>query len=67
MGFFPVWRQVFWQKRPVVRQQIVSATSYPVWQTITPGRRWFKTSLPHIMSCVQTLFCTKAPCRFSRS
>jgi hypothetical protein len=60
MGFFPVWRQVFWQKRPVVRQQIVSATCNPVWQTITPGRRWSKP--PCHISCRACKPCSAPRC-----
>ena len=62
MGFFSVWRQVSWQKRHVVRQQVVSSTCYPVWQTITPWRRWSKP--PCHISCRACKPCF-APRRFA--
>ena len=36
MGFLRVHRQVFWQNRHVMRQKMIPAAYYLVWQAMTP-------------------------------
>jgi len=46
-GFFSVWRQVFWQKRRVMRQKMVPSACYKVWQARTRRGRWYTRSAPY--------------------